>query len=256
VVVDISAPLLVGFTLALVRALAWLMIVPPFGNRSVLPPIATVGIAMSLALAVAPHVAGSNVPLTTPALIGAVLVQVLTGAVLGFLVQIMLSAVTAAGSLADLFGGVVLPPSLDPLSTNQTPMLGQFYEQVAVVLLFAGNGELLIVDGFLRSFDSVGLTLSSTGEIAHMMISAVSTFFVAACEIAAPVVIVLFAAQIVLGMVSKAIPQMNVFWLGFPFQIMLSFLLIGASVTVLPGYVDSLVGAAVHDGALLLASAK
>jgi flagellar biosynthetic protein FliR len=219
----------------------------------VLPSIVTVGIAMSLAMAVAPHVAGAGVPLTTPGLIGAVGVQVLTGATLGFLVQIMMSAVTAAGSLADLFGGIVLPPSLDPLSSNQTPMLGQFYEQVAVVLLFAGNGELLIVDGFMRSFDSVGLTLSSLGEIAHMVITAVSTFFVAALEIAAPVIIVLFAAQIVLGMVSKAIPHMNVYWLGFPFQIMLSFLLIGASVTVLPGYVDRLVNVGVHSGALLLA---
>ncbi len=254
-VVDISAPLLVGFVLALVRALAWLMIVPPFGNRSVMPTIVTIGLAMSLALVAAPHVAGSNVPLSTPTLIGAVLVQVLTGAALGFLVQVMLSAVTAAGSLADLFGGVVLPPAVDPLSTNQTPMLGQFYEQIAVVLLFAGNGELLIVDGFLRSFNSVGLTLSSSGEIAQMVTAAVSTFFVAAVEIAAPVIIVLFAAQVVLGMVSKAIPQMNVFWLGFPFQIMLSFLLVGASITVLPGYVNSLVNAAVHDGAVLLAGA-
>jgi type III secretory pathway component EscT len=38
----------------------------------------------------------------------------------------------------------------------------------------------------------------------------------------------LFAAQIVLGMLSKAVPQMNVYWLGFPFQIMLSFLLVTA----------------------------
>jgi flagellar biosynthesis protein FliR len=46
---------------------------------------------------------------------------------------------------------------------------------------------------------------------------------------------------------------MNVYWLGFPFQIMLSFLLIGASITVLPGYVNNLVNAGVHDGAVLLA---
>ena len=109
-VVDISAPLLVGFVLALVRALAWLLIVPPFGNRAVMPTIVTIGLAMSLALVAAPHVAGSNVPLTLPALIGAVVVQVLTGATLGFIVSVLLSAVTAAGSLADLFGGIVLPP--------------------------------------------------------------------------------------------------------------------------------------------------
>ncbi len=254
-VLDITAPFLVGFVLALVRALAWLLIAPPFGSRAVVPTIVSIGLAMSLAMVAAPHLVtpGVTVPMTLPALIGAVLVQVLTGATLGFLVKVLLSAVTAAGSLADLFGGIVLPPAVDPLSENQTPMLGQFYEQVAVVLFFAGNGELLIVDGFLRSFSSVGLTLADSAEIAHMVTSAVSTFFTAAVEIAAPVIIVLFAAQVVLGMVAKALPQMNVFWLGFPFQIMLTFLLIGATVTVLPGYVNTLVNAGVHDGALLLA---
>ena len=252
-VVDISAPLLIGFILALVCALAWLVIVPPFGNRTVLPPMAMVGVAMGLAVAVAPHVAGADVPLATPSLIGAVLIQVLTGVALGFLVRILIDAVTAAGSLIDLFGGIVLPPALDPLSSNQTPMLGQFYEQVAVVLLFAGNGELLIFDGFLRSFSTVGLSLPSLGAVANTMAGALATFFTAALEIAAPVVIVLFSAQLVLGMVSKAIPQMNVFWLGFPIQILLSFLLIGASVTVLPGFVNRLVDTAVHGGAVLLA---
>jgi flagellar biosynthetic protein FliR len=62
----------------------------------------------------------------------------------------------------------------------------------------------------------------------------------------------LFSAQIVLGMLSKAVPQMNVYWLGFPFQIMLSLLLVTASITVLPGYVNSLVDVALRDGAALL----
>jgi flagellar biosynthesis protein FliR len=78
VVIHISAPWLVGFILAFVRSLAWLMFVPPFGNRQTIPPVATVGIALSLAVVVAPHVAGGSVPLTTPSLIGAVAIQVLT----------------------------------------------------------------------------------------------------------------------------------------------------------------------------------
>jgi len=251
-VIDVSAPLVVGLILALVRALAWLLIVPPFGSRSAIPTVATVGIALSLALAVAPHVAGSSVPLTIAPLIGAILMQVLTGAVLGFLVQLLIGAVTAAGSMVDLFGGIVLPPSQDPLSVDQTPMLGQFYEQVAIVLLFAGGGEFMIVEGFIRSFGAVGLSLSSMSNIAHVVSSGLVTFFIAALEISAPVLIVLFAAQVVLGVLSKAVPQMNVYWLGFPFQIMLSFLLIGATITVLPGYVDALAGGALRDGALLL----
>ncbi len=251
-VIDISAPWLVGFLLALVRSLAWLLLVPPFGNRRVIPPVATVGIALALALAVAPHVATGDLVLTTPALIGAILVQILTGAVLGFIVMLFIGAATAAGAMTDLFGGLVLPPSLDPLSTDQTPILGQFYEQIAIVLLFAGNGEYIIVNGFLNSFSAVGLTLSSSGNLAHMVTSGLATFFTAALEIAAPLLIVLFAGQLVLGMLSKAVPQMNVYWLGFPFQILLTLVLISVSITVLPAYINGLLTRALHDGAVLL----
>lgn len=253
-VINISAPWLIGFLLALVRSLAWLLLVPPFGNRRVIPPIATVGIALSLAVAVAPHVAMGTIPLSTPTLIGAVLTQVLTGAALGFIVQLFVGAAAAAGAMTDLFGGLVLPPSVDPLSTDQTPILGQFYEQVAIVLLFAGNGEYLIVNGFLNSFNAVGLSLSSSGNLAQVVTSGVATFFTASLEIAAPLLIVLFAAQVVLGMLSKAVPQMNVYWLGFPFQILLTLLLISVSITVLPDYINSLLTRALHDGSLLLGS--
>lgn len=250
--IDISAPLLVGFVLAFVRSLAWLLFVPPFGNRQTVPLMASVGIALSLAVAVAPHVAGSGIPLQTPTLIGAIVLQALTGVALGFLVQLLISAVMAAGAMTDLFGGLVLPPSVDPLSGGQTPVLGQFYEQVAIVLLFAGNGEYLIVNGFLNSFGATGLSLSSLGTISQVVTTDVATFFTAALEIAAPLLIVLFAAQVVLGMLSKAVPQMNVYWLGFPFQILLTLLLVGVSITVIPDYLAVLVTRALTDGAALL----
>lgn len=251
-VIDINAPWLVGFLLALVRSLAWLLIVPPFKARNVIPPIASVAIAASLALVVAPHMAGNQVPLDTVSLVGAILIQVFTGVALGFIVQVLIAAATAAGALTDLFGGIVLPPSVDPLSTDQTPILGQFYEQVAIVLLFAGNGEYLIVNGFLNSFGAVGLSLSSSGGLARILSHDLATFFTASLEIAAPLLIVLFGAQVVLGMLSKAVPQMNVYWLGFPFQILLSLLLVGIGITVLPGYIDHLVGLALHQYSLLL----
>ena len=62
-----------------------------------------------------PH---SHIPTDTAGLIGAVVLQVFTGAALGLSVQILLSAVTAAGSMVDLFGGIDLPPSVDPLSAE------------------------------------------------------------------------------------------------------------------------------------------
>lgn len=238
---------LLAFLLALVRAGAWLAMVPPFNNRSILPSTVLVGVAAGLAILAAPTIAASAVPTTTPGLIGALVLQVLTGAALGLVVNILVSAVTSAGGLVDLFGGINLPPSEDPLSQNQVPLFGQLYEQVAIALLFVTNGEMLLVRGFESSFGSAGLTLASSGNVASILLGDVATFFTSALEIAAPIVAVLFTAQIGLAMLAKAAPQLNVWWLGFPVQAMLSLFLVAIGVKLLPPYIADIVGRAMSD---------
>jgi flagellar biosynthesis protein FliR len=243
---------LLAFFLALVRAGSWLAIVPPFSNRKVVPPVVLLGVAAGLALLAAPVVQHQHLPTDTAGLVGAVVLQAVTGAALGLSVLILVSAVSSAGSLIDLFGGINLPPSLDPLSENQTPLLGQFYEQVAIVLLFVTNGELLLVKGFETSFDAAGLTLSSSGHTAAVLTGDLATFFTATLEIVAPIVVVLFTAQVGLAMLAKAAPQVNVWWLGFPVQALLSLLLVAFGIRVLPTYLDHIIVRALQDGASLL----
>ena len=153
---------LLAFLLAFVRAGAWLMVVPPFSTRAIIPPMAVVGVAGGLALMAVPHVSQTAIPTSTAGLLAAVLAQAAIGVALGLSIRVLLAAVTSAGSMIDLFGGLNLPPSMDPLSQNQTPLFGQLYEQIAMTLLFVTNGEMLLVHGFEVSFDAPGLTLSST----------------------------------------------------------------------------------------------
>lgn len=243
---------LIAWLLAFVRAAAWLAIVPPFSNRRAIPAPALIGIAGGLALLVAGRIPPSAVPTDSAGLIGAVVLQAFTGLILGLPVMILLSAVTSAGGLVDLFGGIMLPPSLDPLSGAQTQLMGQLYEQIALVLLFVSDGEMLIVHGFIASFGTNGLTLTSVSRVASLFTGDLATFFLAAIEMTAPIILVLFATQIVLALLAKAAPQMNVWILGFPLQIMLSLLLVGVGVTVLPGYLSNIVGRILQDmGALL-----
>lgn len=245
--VSLDAHWLLGFLLAFVRAGAWLAFVPPFANRRVIPPIALVGVAGGLAVLTAPQLPAGAVPTDTPGLIGAVVVQVAMGSALGLSVRILLAAVTAAGSFVDLFGGINLPPSMDPLDENQTPLVGQFYEQVAVALLFVTNGEMLLVRGFETSFAATGLSLSGTGRLAGTLSADLATFFTAALEIAAPVIVVLFTAQIGLALLAKAAPLVNVWWLGFPVQVLLSLAAVGIAIHVVPGFLGHLVDRSLQD---------
>ena len=242
---SINAPSYLAFLLAVVRAGAWVAVAPPFNHRSI-PVTVRAVIAASLALAMVPvlqpQIAGTT--FDTPTLLGALTVQALAGIGLGLVVQILLSAVTSAGSLIDLFGGFSISTAYDPNMNAQSAIWGRFYELLALVLLFATGGHILIVHGFLASFDAIPLKAPAIGLLSSTMLSAVTTYFGAALEIAAPLLVVLFLAQVILGLVSRAAPAMNVLSISFPFMILLTILLAGMAIPLLPNSVDSLV----HDG--------
>ncbi len=243
--VHLSPAFAVAFVLALVRASAWVVICPPFANKSI-PAMAKIGISLGIAVDAAATLQHDALPSTDSQILTQVLVQASVGLVLGFVVSLFVTAVVAAGSLIDLFSGLNLPQALDPLSLQQTPIIGQFYNLVATALLFTTGSVLVIVDGFLRSFEAVGTTLPHTtaGSVANVITDDVTTFFAAAVEIAAPVIVVLFATQILLALLAKAAPQVNVFVFGFPLQILLALLAVGLALVALPGDVTDLVGRA------------
>ncbi|MCL4434238.1 MAG: flagellar biosynthetic protein FliR [Actinobacteria bacterium] len=251
--ISLDAPWLIAFFLALVRASAWLMMVPPFSVSAVLPPQGVVGIAAGLAFLEAPRlVAAGGMPMDTASFIGAVVIQVLTGVALGFVVRTLISAISAAGSFASLFGGLALPPSMNVLENTQTLLFGQFYEMIAILLLFASNGEMLLVKGFMTSFNAPGLGLSASGQMAAVATSEVATFFVASLEIAAPILAVLFVAQVVIALMAKAAPQVNAWWLGLPLQVMLSLMLVAVGIRTMPAYLAQIVERSLSGMASLL----
>jgi flagellar biosynthetic protein FliR len=102
------------------------------------------------------------------------------------------------------------------------------------------------VEGFVKSFSAVGTSLPKTtpGSLAQTVTGDVVTFFAAAVEIAAPVIVVLFCTQILLALLAKAAPQINVFVFGMPLQIAVALIGVGVAIVALPSDVVNLVGRA------------
>ena len=250
--VSIPSGAVVAFLLALVRASAWVSIAPPFGNKMV-PSRVKVIVAAALAISVASRLS-SQVPaggLDTPCLIGASVLQVTVGIGLGFVTFLLFSALQAAGALVDLFGGFTISQAYDPFSNAQSSMFGRIYQLLAITLLFAIDGHLLLVRGFLNSFDAVGTNGIAMRSVSDGMLHLFTLFFVSALEIAAPLLGALFLAEVVLGVLSRAAPQMNVFALGFPFKILLTILLAGLALPLLPDAVGNLVREGIRAGGSL-----
>lgn len=238
-ILEVAPATIVGFVLALVRASAWLVTAPPFAGRTI-PIRVKLGLATAVALMVGPRAATGGVPMDTVPLIGAVLVQVLIGVALGFVAQLLLSAVQAAGGLIDLFGGFTISAAYDPLSLSQSAVLGRAYQLLATVLLFAINGHLVLMNGFLRSFDAVPLSGIRMGDMSELMTRDLGVLFVAAIEIAGPVLAALFLADVALALLTRAAPQLNAIMLAFPLKILLTLMLLGFALPMLPGSVHGL----------------
>jgi flagellar biosynthetic protein FliR len=183
----------------------------------------------------------------TAAFISDLVLQAVTGAVLGFITSILFSVVSAAGSLTDMTSGLSASTTFDPISGTLNPVTANTFNVIMTTLLFATGGDLLVVKGFLTSFRSIGLTSKSVGLLGTTLMSEVGFFFLAAVEIAAPVLAAMFLAYVALGLLTRSAPQLNVMSLGFAINIALALVVVGISLPLLPGAVNTLVDRAVTD---------
>jgi flagellar biosynthetic protein FliR len=240
--VEVSIPTgtFVAFLLAMVRSSAWLVISPPFSSR-VIPGRVKALLAAALALLVTPNIAGTAPALEVGPILGALLAQLAIGVALGFLTALVFSAVQAAGDLLDLAGGFSLAFAFDPLMQTGNSVLGKLYGLLATTLLFASGGHLLIMRGFLATYDVLPLNASlSLNGLGELLTEGVAQMFVSALQIAGPLIAVLFLADVGLGLLTRVAPALNAFALGFPAKIMLTLILVGMSFPVLPVAVDEL----------------
>jgi flagellar biosynthetic protein FliR len=236
--------LLTAFALALVRASAWLFTSPPFNTRMIPIPVKA-GIAATLALAAAPKIAGPDIPLDTAGFLTALVMQALVGFALGLLTSVLVNAIQAAGALVDLFAGFSLAAIYDPLSENQVAIFGRFYQLVAATLLFSTNAYLVLVSGWFRSFDAVPAHGLAIEEVSDLLTKNVGHFFVAAIEISGPVLGCLFLAELMLGVLSRAAPSLNVFALAFPLRVVIALVVVGLAIPLCGPALGNLVREAV-----------
>lgn len=230
--------------MAAVRITAFLMIAPPFSHGAIPARVkAMLGIGLSLAIGTA--VAPGYESLDTAPFLGALVLQVITGALLGFLVLAVFSAVQAAGNLIDVFGGFQLAQAFDPQSMVNGAQFTRLFQLTAIVLLFASDGYQLIIAGLARSFTAVPVdgVLDIAGP-AELLTNVVGQLLLASVQIAGPLVIVLFLADVGLGLVTRVAPALNAFALGFPLKIALTLVLAGVVFVTLPGIVAALSGEA------------
>jgi flagellar biosynthetic protein FliR len=244
--VSFSQATLIALLLSTARIVAWVTISPPFATSGLphsIKPVVAVGLALAVTPIAAAHAPAAQV---TP-LVDSLFSNLAIGIALGFGTRLIFAAVESAGSLIDLFGGFSLSFALDPLSQNNTSIFGRFYGLLATTLIFASQAHMLIIAGFLRTFQTFPLDASmSLSRLDQHLVPALTSMFVAALQIAGPLIIVLFIADLAMGLLNRIAPQLNVFALSFPLKIMLTLGLVGLGFTLLPRTIESLASQSVQ----------
>jgi flagellar biosynthesis protein FliR len=236
----VGEQLVAAFVLALARTAGFVLVTPPFSTRGV-PAQARIGVAVALAVPLTALLQPTAPALTDGALVLRLLVQLATGLSLGFLVLVAVATVQAAGDLLDLVGGFNASIALDPLLLAQASVFGRLHQLVAVTVLFASDGHLMILHGLSRGLAAMPSPAVPWDQLGEAVIDDVGGLLAGSLQIAAPIVAAMLVADVSLGLLTRAAPALNAFALAFPMKILFTLLLAGLVVVRLPGDLHDLV---------------
>ncbi|MFF1830126.1 flagellar biosynthetic protein FliR [Paenarthrobacter sp. NPDC058040] len=226
--------------LASVRMTAFLVVAPPFAHHAI-PARIKAMLGIGLGLAVSQRLSADTIPKDTAGFITAVILELVTGLVLGFLVMAVFAAIQSAGSLIDLFSGFQMAQAFDPQMMVNGAQFTRLFQMAALALLFASDGYQLVIGGLTGSFNALplagGIDLSKPVDA---MVGAITGMFISAVQIAGPLLVVLVLADVGLGLLTRVAPALNAFSLGFPLKIFITLALAGFLFLALPRLVASL----------------
>jgi flagellar biosynthetic protein FliR len=227
-----------GFILVLGR-IGPLFVLAPLFSSKLIPARGKSVCAVALAVGIAPiALAGQDVPIEVGSLVELMLKEILVGLAYAFALGALFAAVSTAGSFLDTLIGFSYGALVDPVTGNQSAVLTQAYILVGILILIAIGGDQLMIKGLARSYELVPLLDSpSLPAMVGGAQSAFAQVFLSAIELSAPVVLAIIITDAAFGMVSRVVPQLNVFAVGFPAKAAIGLLMIGVSLPFAAGWI-------------------
>jgi flagellar biosynthetic protein FliR len=162
----------------------------------------------------------------------AVIREVLVGLSIGMGATMILSGIQKAGQIADTQMGLGLANVIDPMTNTQVSVMGQFFYTVAILVFLAVDGHHMLIQALVDSFSTVPLGQAHfTPALGTKMMSLFSQMFFIAFRVGAPIIGALFITNMVLGVVARTVPQMNVFIVGMPLNLGVGLLIAATSMS-------------------------
>lgn len=215
------------FLLILSRWTGMIMLAPVFGARGV-PGVVKLGLAASLSVIVYPLISAAkpSIPIELLPYVAVVIKEVLVGLVIGFVIYMMTAILTGAGQLIDFQMGFTLGSAIDPVYGVQTPMMGNFQMVLATMLLLATNSHHYLIAAMVKSYAYIPINPSTLPSHFSFYAQLVAHVFALAIQMALPVFGALLVSDLGVGLLSRTVPQLNIFSIIFPVKIIFGFIIL------------------------------
>lgn len=227
-----------AMALAMVR-LSGMVFFAPFFSSTSLPPRTKAGFVLATAWLLAPLVAG--LPHAHPELnFGSLIGEVAVGLVYGLTLALMNEMLLFAGQIVGLQFSFSLVNLLDPASEIQTPLMGEIFQLFGTLVIITAGLDRILLASVIRSFHAVPLGSYALGQPTAMaIVQAAGGIFLAALELAAPVLAATVLVEVAVSLLGKLSPQLPVMSLTVPMKTLTGMGLTAASLALWPRFIEA-----------------
>ncbi len=222
---------IVGFILLFFRFAALFMAAPIFSHKNI-PVTVKAAMAFFFSIVFYSSMPPLQIDINMPTIVLAILSELLFGLFIGVILLLAYNVITFAGGQISFMMGFSMASAIDPQSGVSMPIISQFLSLLGLMLLLSMNLHhwlLIYIDESLSAVPLGGFVI--TQNLFDYVIFATSNMFLVGFMIAFPIIALIYLSDVIFGMLMKTMPQFNLLVIGFPIKIMLSFMVLIATLS-------------------------
>jgi flagellar biosynthetic protein FliR len=230
---------LLGFVMVLTRISAFFMVLPVFGWKTI-PVRIKVGLTVLLAVffsAVSPLAIEPNSVSVVKAIL-LIVNEATYGLALGLIAAIVFSAVKLSGRIIERQMGLSMAEILDPLTGERSQPLGSLLEMLFLIMFLSANGHHMLLLIISKSYEAFPAgSIPTIPVLTGGVVKAGSTMFIAGLKLAAPILAAFLLLMVVLAVLARIVPEMNILFISLPLRVGLGLLMVMIFFPFINGFV-------------------
>lgn len=230
--------------LIFIRMTGLFVLSPVFGRQN-MPAIFKIGFSFFLTIIFVNTVDGFSLDYQDSLVLYMVYVakELAIGIIMGYVTYVVVSGLYLAGQLIDMQVGFSFANVVDPITNIQVPLTSNFYYTYFILVFLLINGHHMLIRALFYSFQVLPVEkMTFSSAVIPELTTLLADMFGIALRIAAPIICAIFIADVVLGILSKTMPEMNVFMLGMPIKIIIGLIIMTITISASVAIAEGLVG--------------